>query len=169
MNVLNQFGDLNHRTTAPDDPAPDRLRDGTHKPQGWHLGAGGHYRHRTHERPRPTADDYSNPRQLAEMQAAWDCAEFGRRWRAQTTADFAAKREAEKVEQERQRQEASAQAAAAKRAQLLEPARRAFLASGGTAEMWEEQRDAIAADILREQAVRAGTTAPAPSFDRTAF
>ena len=166
MNVLNSYGDINQRSTTEEDPSPDVLKDGTRKPQGFKLnGASGQqYAGQTERRPRPTAADFSNPRHLAEMQQDWDRAEYLRRWRLQIDQESQDELAAKRAQKERERQEADAQHAAAMRDKMLAPARLAFLQNGGSAEEWEAEKDAIAADILRSRAVQAGTTPAAHSL-----
>ena len=166
MNVLNSYGDINPRSSTEEDPSPDVLKDGTRKPAGFRLnGASGQqYAGQTERRPRPTDADFSNPRHLAEMQQDWDRSDYLRRWRVQIDQQSKDELAAKRAQKERERQEADAQHAARQRAQMLEPARLNFLASGGTPEEWETQKDSIAADILRSRAVQAGTTSAAHSL-----
>jgi len=117
--------------------------------------------------PRPTALDKDVDRLpmwegdlLTKAQALWDAGREN--WRAFDEQNRS-HREAEhaKTQARQEAQEAAEAAEQAKaRAELLKPAKTAFLASGGSRAEWEAQAPQIEADIRREQATRAVLDAP---------
>jgi len=129
------------------------------------------YHEKTGATPRPTAQAFPtwDPSLLANRQRQWDEAKAYADHAAKLDAEAETRRKAEAAERDRQRAERDAQIHAKQRAQLLAPARAAYLAAGFSEADWEAVADDVAADIAREQAVKAGTSAAAPVFGRHAF